>query len=97
MLILTVVAKLVAKQESVMDVKNALINLVEPTRCEEGCIEYILHQDNLNPAVFIFYETWDSEECLAKHKETDHYKNCFSAIGGLIQDKEVHLMTMLEP
>jgi len=94
--VLTVVAKLVAKQESIQDVKDALIKLVEPTRSEKGCIEYMLHQDTANPAVFIFYENWDNEECLAKHKETEHYKSCFSTVGNLIQDKEVHLMTMLD-
>jgi quinol monooxygenase YgiN len=94
--ILTVVAKLVAKHESIADVKNELIKLVNPTRSEAGCIEYMLHQDIANPAVFIFYENWDNEECLAKHKETDHYKSCFDAIGNLIQDKEVHLMTMID-
>ena len=97
MTVLTVVAKLVARQESVEIVKSELIKLVEPTRCEDGCIEYMLHQDNANPAVFIFYENWDNEGCLAKHKETEHYKSCFGAIGNLIQDKEVHLMAMLEP
>lgn len=96
MSVLTVVAKLVAKQESIADVKSALIKLVEPTRGEEGCINYVLHQDNANPAVFIFYENWENEGRLAKHKETDHYKNCFSAIGSLIQDKEVHLMTRVD-
>ncbi len=94
--LLTVVAKLVAKHESIADVKKALVKLVDPTRSEAGCIEYMLHQDIANPAVFIFYENWDNEECLEKHKETDHYKSCFSAIGNLIQDKEVHLMTMID-
>lgn len=92
MSVLTVVAKLVAKQESVADVKSALIKLVEPTKCEKGCIDYVLHQDHANPAVFIFYENWESQECLAKHKETAHYQQCFSAIGDMILDKEVHLM-----
>lgn len=94
---LTVVAKLLAKQESVEVVKRELLKLVEPTRKEQGCVEYRLHQDNVNPAVFIFYENWDNEACLVKHKETDHYKSCFSAIGGMIQDKTVNLMTMVEP
>jgi len=96
MSIVTVVAKLVAKPDAVETVKQELIRLVEPTRCEEGCIEYILHQDNANPAVFVFYEDWDSEECLAKHKETPHYKACFGAIADKLADREVHLMSMLE-
>lgn len=94
---LTVVAKLVAKPESVEVVKSELLKLVQPTLNEDSCIEYMLHQDNTDKAVFIFYENWESEAGLAKHKETEHYKNCFSKIGDMIQDKQVHLMTMVEP
>jgi quinol monooxygenase YgiN len=94
---LTVVARLLAKKESAGVVKMELLKLIAPTRCEEGCIEYRLHQDNDNPAVFIFYENWESEAFLGKHKETDHYKNCFSAIEGMILDKAVNKLTMAEP
>jgi quinol monooxygenase YgiN len=94
---LTVVAKLVAKPESIETVKSELLKLVHPSLDEEGCIEYVLHQDNANPSVFIFYENWESMDCLAKHKETVHYKNCFGKIGEMIQDRQVHLMTMVEP
>jgi quinol monooxygenase YgiN len=94
---LTVVARLMARKESAGVVKGELLKLIAPTRGEEGCIEYRLHQDNDDPAVFIFYENWENETCLGKHKETDHYQNCFSAIEGLILDKSVNLLTMVEP
>lgn len=93
---LTVVAKLVAKKESVEIVKSELLKLVAPTRGEEGCIDYNLHQDNDHPALFIFYENWESAACLEKHINSDHYKAYAGAVAGLIEEKVVHKMTRIE-
>ena len=93
---LTVVAKVVAKADSVKDVKTELLKLIEPTRKEDGCIEYNLQQDNEDPAVFIFYETWESFACLEKHMNSDHFKRYVNAVGSLIEDKVVHKMTRIE-
>ena len=71
---LTVIAKVVAKRVSVEAVKAELLKLIEPTRKENGCIEYNLHQDNEDPTVFIFYENWESAACLEKHTNSDHFK-----------------------
>ena len=89
------VAKIVAKKESIESVKNEMLKLIEPTRKEQGCIEYNLHQDNEEPAVFVFYETWESRACLDNHMSTDHYKNYVSTVGGLIDEKVVHKMTRI--
>jgi quinol monooxygenase YgiN len=94
---LTVVARLLARKDSAEVVKSEFLKLIAPTRGEEGCIEYRLHQDIGDPAVFLFYENWENETCLEKHKETDHYRSCFSAIEGLILEKSVNLLTMVEP
>jgi quinol monooxygenase YgiN len=93
---LTVVAKVVAKKESVDRVKNELLKLIAPTRKEDGCIDYCLLQDNDDPAVFIFYENWESEVCLARHMESDHFKNYVSAVDGLLEGKIVNKMTRIE-
>ncbi len=93
---LTVVAKVVAKKESVESVKSELLKLVAPTREEEGCIEYNLHQDNDDPALFIFYENWESAACLEKHITSDHFKAYAGAVDGLIEEKTVHKMTRIE-
>jgi len=95
MLKLTVVAKIVAKKESIESVKNEMLKLIEPTRKEQGCIEYNLHQDNEDPSVLVFYETWENRACLDKHMSTDHYKNYVSAVGSLIDEKVVHKMTRI--
>jgi quinol monooxygenase YgiN len=92
---LTIVAKVVAKKESVESVKGELLKLVAPTREEEGCINYNLHQDNDHPALFIFYENWESAACLEKHINSDHYKAYIRAVDGLIEEKAVHKMTRI--
>ncbi len=93
---LTVVAKVVARQESVEDVKKELLKLIAPTRNEKGCIKYDLHQDNQDPAQFVFYETWESTACLESHMNTDHYKNYVSSVANLIKEKVVNKMTRIE-
>ncbi len=93
---LTIVAKLVAKKESVESVKSELKKLVAPTRKEDGCIEYTLHQDNDYPAEFIFYENWESAACLERHLNSDHYKAYVRAVDDLLEKKIVHKMTLVE-
>ena len=93
---LTVVAKITAKKDSVDNVKSELLKLITPTRKENGCIEYNLHQDNDDPAVFVFYETWESLACLENHTNTDHFKNYVSAVGSLIEEKVVQKMARIE-
>ena len=93
---LTVVAKIVAKKDSIKTVKTELLKLIEPTRKEAGCIEYNLHQDNDNPAFFVFYETWENFACLEKHMNSDHFKSYVNVAGSMIEDKIVHKMTRIE-
>lgn len=93
---LNVVAKVVAKKGSVENVKDELLKLIAPTRKEDGCIAYNLHQDNEDPAVFIFYETWENLACLENHMNTDHFKSYVNAVGSLIEEKVVHKMTRIE-
>lgn len=89
----TVVAKVTAKTDVIEIVKTELLKMVAPTRQEEGCIEYRLHQDNENPAVFVFYENWMDISCLEQHMNSQHFLKYFAAVSDLIADKIVHKMT----
>lgn len=93
---LIVIAKVVANKESVEQLKSELLKLVAPTRQEEGCISYTLHQDNEDSSVFIFYETWQSLVHLERHIASDHYRAYASAAEGLIAWKAVNKMTRLD-
>lgn len=95
MSIVTVVAKLVVREDAIDLVKAELLKLVKATREEKGCIEYRLHQDNDNPSVFIFYENWEHIGFLENHLNSLHYKNYIEAVDGMIADKSVHKMNCL--
>lgn len=92
----TVVAKIVAKEEAIEAVRTELLKMMPPTRQESGCLEYRLHQDNQAPSVFLFYENWENISCLEQHPNSPHYKNYAAAVQNLIADKVVHKMTELE-
>lgn len=95
MSIVTVVAKLVVHETALESVKIELLKMIEPTRLEEGCIEYRLHQDNDDPKVFIFFEMWESLGCLEQHMATPHFNNYITAVEGMIAEKTVHKMTRI--
>lgn len=52
--------------------KAALEALITPTRSEDGCIQYDLHQNSANPCEFVFYERWQSKAHLEKHAASEH-------------------------
>ncbi len=81
---ITVVAYVEAKPEHVDTVKSELIKLVEPTRQEEGCIQYDLHQDQANENVFIFVENWESKALLQQHLASEHIASYIKATDGLV-------------
>lgn len=92
---LTVVAKVVARNDALEAVKAELHKLVAPTRLETGCIAYTLHQDNADPAVFLFYETWEDAASLERHMNSDHFKGYVRAVEGLLEEKQVQIMTQI--
>ena len=67
-------AQLKAKEGEVDAVKEALGSLVGPTRKEEGCIHYILHQDVKDETKFMFYEVWADDGAFKQHGKTPHMK-----------------------
>ena len=71
---LTVIATLKAKKGSEEALHRALQDLVAPTRAEKGCVTYDLHRSHDDPALFIFYETWESRPLWDDHMKTPHLK-----------------------
>jgi quinol monooxygenase YgiN len=73
-----------AKPGKEVALKQTLLSLVGPTLKEEGCINYILHEDPQDPANFLFYENWTSAEALEAHKATPHISAFFNIVGDLV-------------
>lgn len=83
---LTVVAEMKAKPGREDDLRNALLALVEPTRPEDGCVQYDLLIHSSDPARFLFYENWASETHLARHAASAHLTAFLEAAGGLLAE-----------
>ena len=90
---LTIVAHITAKADQIDFVKGHLENLIATTRAESGCIQYDLHQDNENPAHFMFYENWESREQWLAHIENDHLVAYKQATEDAVEDFQLHEMT----
>ena len=69
---LTLVVHILVKEAYREEIKAELLKLIRPTRGEEGCIAYDLHQDNDNPNLKIKKEKWVNQEYLTKHSQSDH-------------------------
>ena len=72
---LTVVAEMQAKPGKEDDLRRAVLALVEPTRQEDGCVQYDLHVHSTDPARFVFYENWTSQEHLNRHAASAHLQH----------------------
>ena len=77
--LVTVVAEMKAKAGKEEALRQALLALVEPTRKEQGCVQYDLHEHLTEPGRFVFYENWTTAEDLARHAASEHLKQ-FGAI-----------------
>lgn len=92
---LTIVAKILAKEEKRELVKTELLKLIEITRAEEGCINYDLHQDNENENLFLFYENWTSRELWQTHMNNNHLAEYMKATDGAVEEFTLNEMTMI--
>ncbi|MBT5924989.1 MAG: antibiotic biosynthesis monooxygenase [Verrucomicrobia bacterium] len=92
---LTIVAKIEAKSDKIELVKTELQKLVEPTLNEAGCVQYDLHQDNQNPAVFLFFENWENRELWQDHMNNTHLAEYVKATDGAIASFTLNEMTQI--
>lgn len=92
---LTIVAKILAKEEKRELVKKELIKLIDITRAEKGCINYDLHQDNENPNLFLFYENWESKELWQLHMNNTHLAEYMKATEGAVEEFTLNEMSIV--
>ncbi|MBK1792845.1 putative quinol monooxygenase [Persicirhabdus sediminis] len=83
---LTIVANIHAKADKIDFVEAELLKLIDITRAEKGCINYDLHQDNENPAHFMFYENWKSRELWQTHMQNQHLADYLANTEGCVDE-----------
>jgi quinol monooxygenase YgiN len=92
---LTIVANIKANTDKIDLVKAALLKLIEITRTEKGCINYDLHQDNENPAHFMFYENWQTRELWQTHMANQHLADYMAATEGAVAEFTLNEMSLI--
>ena len=92
---LTIVAHIHAKADKVDFIKDELVKLIPITRAETGCIQYDLHQDNEDPAHFLFYENWESRELWQTHMNAPHLTGYMEITDGAIEKFTLNEMSSI--
>jgi quinol monooxygenase YgiN len=92
---LTIVARILAKEDKREFVKSELLKLIDITRAEEGCINYYLHQDNENENLFLFYEHWENRDLWQIHMNNTHLAEYMEATEGAVEEFVVNEMTQI--
>lgn len=88
-----VVARFKANEGADQKLKEVLQSLIKPSRADEGCVKYELHQAINDPALFIFFEIWENKQCLEKHSATPHLQAFRSKAKELLAERDVTLLT----
>lgn len=67
-------AVLKAKAGRRNDLQAALLALIEPTRAEAGCLDYVLFEQRDEPGTFYMREAFRSRAALDTHIATPHFQ-----------------------
>ena len=90
---LTIIANIKAKSDKIELVRSELEKLIPITRAEPGCLQYDLHQDNDNPAHFLFYENSESHELWQTHMNAPHLAAYMAATDGAVAEFTLNEMS----
>lgn len=91
----TVSAEFWAKAGCENALRDELLAIVGPTRKEDGCINYDLHEAGDEAGHFLFYENWTNRELLDKHLKSEHICRYREKTAGLIEEKKVQIWKMI--
>ena len=90
-----VIARALARAGKEEQLRNALLEMLAPTRAEQGCRLYELYESR-SKGLFYFYEECESQDALDRHTKTLHYKQLGHNVRDLLEGIfEVHVLNSL--
>ena len=92
---LTIVAVISVAPLSAETIKPKFTRLISETLKENGCVSYVLHQDNTDPARFLFYEIWENRELWQAHMKSRHVAEFGAATEDQILNAEIFEMSIM--
>jgi len=90
---ITIITRILGRADKIDFLKHEFLKLIEMTRSESGCVQYELHQDNQNPALFLFFQKWLSRDHWQAHINNKHLKQCLENTNGAIEEITMNEMT----
>ena len=84
-----------AKRDCIEELKALLKSTIKDSKEEEGCLIYEVFQTKNNTVEFIVIDSWENEEALNKHYESEHYLyfiNNFKQYNAHIEPFELELL-----
>ena len=86
---IVITAILKAHQGKEEALRQTLNRVIPPSREEEGCLAYVLHEAIDTPGTFVFYEKYKHAEALDAHINSPHYQAYREEAGALLASREV--------
>jgi quinol monooxygenase YgiN len=69
------------------ELRELLRDGLEPSRADQGCIAFDLHQSAVDPELFCIYQLWQDETALEAHMHTEHAQIFKTALPGLLEGR----------
>jgi quinol monooxygenase YgiN len=82
--LLIVVAEMNAQSGKEDELRQKLTGFVAPTRAENGCVQYDLHEAEDQPGHFLFFERWTSMQTLEAHLASPHIASVLPGLGSIL-------------
>lgn len=80
-----IAAKQTVRADSCEKFEEIARELIEITRTEEGNHGYTLTHGIENPQVYCFFETWESQEAVERHLNSEHFKRISPKLDELME------------
>ena len=80
---LTLIATVKVKPGFEKKFKEVAVQILKPTRAEQGNLSYAFHQSPIDPTEFATVEIWKTQLDIDEHMALPHMKNFFQQVGGM--------------
>jgi len=91
-----IVAKNKIKNGMVDNFKKTAEGLIIKSNKENGCISYDLYVDMNDSTILTFLESWEDEEAIFNHNNSEHFKEIVPKLGEFVKEKEVRKYILLK-
>ena len=86
-----VILRMVVKPEKREDLMKTVRGILEPTRVENGCIDYNFYQDVEDNNTFVILEEWETQQDLERFIRSENYRRLLTAMELLAEPPEIKI------